>query len=127
MTREQVAAREAISLIEGNLAGIMDDRTLVLETFDGRLYRVDEDASHIQRIEPDGTVRTTDLVQLEAEADPMWTEREDVDPYAFDPFAREDLRGVPDDFHSDREAERVDFWRKVEDDKRYWRESGEAA
>ena len=125
MTREQQAARKAISLIEGNLAGQMDGtHHLVLETFDGRVYRVDPDASRIQRIEPDGTVRITDLVQLEGEANPMWAdEGETVCDFGFDLPVGESI--------SDLDWERMQELRaeakRIEDDKNYYRERGEAA
>jgi hypothetical protein len=123
VTREQQSAREVISLYEGGerLAGIMDGSYLVLETWDGRIYRVDPDAS---RIWVSDWNRYTDLSELE-------TAISDPDYFgARDDFYEEDAYEAPGpvtDFHSDRWAELRAEAKRIEDDKTYYRERGEAA
>lgn len=123
MTREQQQAREVISLYEGGerLAGIMDGSYLVLETWDGRIYRVDPDAS---RIQVSDRKQTTDLTELEtAISDPdYFGERDDF--YEEESY---EAPGPVTDFHSDREADLRAEAKRIEDDKTYYRERGEAA
>lgn len=125
MTREQHQAREVISLYEGGerLAGIMDGSYLVLETWDGRIYRVDPDAS---RIQVSDRKQTTDLTELEtAISDPdYFGERDD---FLCEMDGDELLTYPVTDFHSDRCADLRAEAKRVEDDKTYYRERGEAA
>jgi hypothetical protein len=129
ITREQRDAREVISLYEGGerLAGIMDGSYLVLETWDGRIYRVDPDAEAIQIIEGGKVVRTTDWAQLDGESSPLWHPDPDDEPYDDGLYADPGIPGPVTDFHSDREADLRAEAKRVEDDKTYYRERGEAA
>lgn len=125
MTREQEAAREVISLYEGGerLAGIMDGNYLVLETWDGRVYKVDRDAS---RILVSDRKFPTDLAELEtAISDPDYFGARDEGQYPDDPF--EHYPGPVTDFHSDRWAELRAEAKRIEDDKEFYRQRGEAA
>ena len=129
MTREQQSAREVISLYEGGerLAGIMDGSYLVLETWDGRIYRVDPDAS---RIWVSDWNRYTDLTELETAISDTdyFGERDDfLCEMDGDELLTYEAPGPVTDFHSDRWADLRAEAKRVEDDKTYYRERGEAA
>lgn len=123
MTREQIQARELISLIEGGsrLTCEMKDRYLFIDTDAGNSYRVDPDASRITR----SNGRPFDLCELE-----MWVDSPDERDPLYDDPPMDEAPPPPLRIANDLDWERVLDLQKEDRDLRhledYWRRENAA-
>lgn len=124
LSKEQVVAREYISLYEGGstLTCHLKDGALWIESDTGTIWIVYREGRVVR--EPDGWVCDADELENRIMHPSDYTTDEDYEPFDV-PVC--EIPGDVSDFHSDRMGEMWDERQKLRDDQDHFRQYGEAA